>query len=240
MKAILIVLFLITAQLAHTQSYVDSGIRHFNLGEYDEALVDFESVEEIKSMLTESSKAKVHFYTGSIWLSKAEKAGGNTAEQDALQLAYDNLSLAMKLDTDWEDPVKKAFRQLNTLLLSEADSFIKQEKKADGMDEKTSILDRRIDKLLLVKEIGISSLVNLYLGQTNKQAGDIIFNNTTNVLEMQKAQKYYEESLKYYELARYDDPFSKDIIEALLTISTRLGDVDRIAEYEKLMELADG
>lgn len=226
--------------MVYTQSYVDSGIRHFNLGEYDEALVDFESAEEIKSMLTESAKAKIYFYTGLIWLSKAEKSGGNSSEQDFLQLAYDNLSTAMRLDTDWEESVNKAYKQLSTLLMNEADSYIKLEKKADGVDEKTAILDKRIDKLMLVEKLGVSSLVHLYLGQTNKQAGDLIFNSTTNVLEMQKAKKYYEESLKYYELARYDDPFSKEIIEDLLTISKRLGDVDRIAEYEKLMKLSGG
>ena len=157
-----------------------------------------------------------------------------------MQLAYDNLSTAMRLDTDWEESVNKAYKQLSTLLMNEADSYIKLEKKADGVDEKTAILDKRIDKLMLVEKLGVSSLVHLYLGQTNKQAGDLIFNSTTNVLEMQKAKKYYEESLKYYELARYDDPFSKEIIEDLLTISKRLGDVDRIAEYEKLMKLSGG
>ena len=85
MKAILIVLFLITGQLAYTQSYVDSGIRHFSLGEYDEALVDFENADAIKSMITQTAVAKIHYYRGMIWLSKAEKASGNFTEVDPLQ-----------------------------------------------------------------------------------------------------------------------------------------------------------
>ncbi len=240
MKAILIVLFLITAQLAYTQSYVDSGIRHFNLGEYDEALIDFENADEIKSMLTQSAIAKIYYYRGLIWLSKAEKASGNYTEVDPLQLAFSNLTKVLSNDDTWKPQVDEAQIKLSRLLIDEADSYLKLEKKANEVDEKTDLLDKRISYLLLVKELGISSLANLYLGQTNKQAGDVIFNNTTSVTTMQKAKAYYEESLKHYELARYDDPFSKDIIEDLLTISKRLGDVERIAEYEKLLKLAGG
>lgn len=240
MKAILIVLFLITAQLAYTQSYVDSGIRHFSLGEYDEALIDFENADEIKSMLTQSAIAKIYYYRGLIWLSKAEKASGNYTEVDPLQLAFSNLTKVLSNDDTWKPQVDEAHIKLSRLLIDEADSYLKLEKKADEVDEKTDLLDKRISYLLLVKELGISSLANLYLGQTNKQAGDVIFNNTTSVTTMQKAKAYYEESLKHYELARYDDPFSKDIIEDLLTISKRLGDVERIAEYEKLLKLAGG
>lgn len=240
MKAILIVLFLLTAHWSYTQSYVDSGIRHFNVGEYDEALEDFQSADEIKAMLTQSAIAKIYYYRGMIWLSKAEKSSGNYSEIDPLQNAFSNLTVVTRHDDTWKPQVDEAYSRLNRLLIDEADTYLKLEKKATGMEEKTGLLDKRIEYLLLAKELGISSLTNLYLGQTNKQAGDIIFESTTNVTTMLKAKGYYEESLKHYELARYDDPFSKDIIRDLLTISKRLGDVERIAEYEKLLELAGG
>ncbi|WP_370087268.1 hypothetical protein [Ekhidna sp.] len=240
MKAILIVLFLLTALLSYTQSYVDSGIRHFSVGEYDEALEDFESADEIKSMLTQTAIAKIYYYRGMIWLSKAEKSSGNYTEVDPLQMAFSNLTVVLNHDDAWKPQIDEAYTKLSRLLMAEADNYLKLEKKAGTVDEKTNLLDKRISYLLLAKELGVSSLVSLYLGQTNKQAGDIIFESTTNVTTMLKAKGYYEESLKHYELARYDDPFSKDIIRNLLTISKRLGDVERIAEYEKLLELAGG
>ena len=239
MKPVLFALFLTTASMVLSQSYVDSGIRHFNIGEYEEAMVDFDNAIEISQMLTETAKAKIYYYRGMIWLKRAEEGRGN-AEQDPLMLAYDDLSKVLSMDKDFESQIDDAYRTLSGLLMEEADSYTKQVKKADEVFDKLKLLDQRIEYLALVKELGVVSLVDFYLGETNKEAGDLIFESTTNVLEMQKAKGYYEEAIKHLELARYDDPFSKDIIKTLLTLAERLGDVDRIAEYEKLLDLAGG
>ncbi|SNS82763.1 hypothetical protein SAMN05421640_1408 [Ekhidna lutea] len=240
MKLIALVIFLTTAHCIYSQSYVDSGIQHFAKEEYEEAMVDFNNAIDIQDMLTESSKAKIYYYRGMIWLKRAEDSKGNYAEENPVHQAHEDLIKATELDNSWEPHVKDAFVKLNRFLLDEAENYLKLEKKADGIDERTSLLDKRIQYLERAKELEVSSMIDLYLGQTNKQAGDIIFDNTTNVTVMQRAKAYYEAALIHYEIARYDDPFSKDIIEALLTISKRLGDVDRIAEYEKLLELAGG
>ncbi len=222
-----------------SQSYVDSGIRHFNVGEYEEALIDFENAAEIQDMLTEAAKAKIFYYRGLVRLKQAEKAK-SSAEQDFLMLAYADLQQVLSKDKNMELEVSNAYKQLNALLLEEAEDLLKQEKKADEVDQKLSILDRRIEYLVLAKKLEVSSLVDLYLGETNKQAGDIIFERATSVTEMQRAKAYYEEAIKYLEIARYDDPFSKDIIKTLITLAERLGDVDRLAEYQKLLDLAGG
>ncbi|WP_420315717.1 hypothetical protein [Ekhidna sp.] len=237
MRTYLSMILLFTTLTSFSQSYVDSGIRHFNVGEYNEALVDFEKAVELKDMLTEAAKGKLYFYRALVWLEKARKAGN--AEQDHLNLAYADLSIAATKGKSLEVEVNQAFKELNALLIEEADALLKQEKKADQVLLKLSILDKRIEYLTIIKELGISSFTDLNLGETNKLAGDIIFESTTNVLEMQKAKAYYEEALKSYELARYDDPFSKEIISNLLTLAERLMDVDRVEEYQKLMDLAE-
>ncbi|WP_425391893.1 hypothetical protein [Ekhidna sp.] len=239
MKPYLFAFYLITASLVFSQSYVDSGIRHFNVGEYEEALIDFENAAEIQDMLTEAAKAKIFYYRGLVRLKQAEKAK-SSAEQDFLMLAYADLQQVLSKDKNMELEVSNAYKQLNALLLEEAEDLLKQEKKADEVDQKLSILDRRIEYLVLAKKLEVSSLVDLYLGETNKQAGDIIFERATSVTEMQRAKAYYEEAIKYLEIARYDDPFSKDIIKTLITLAERLGDVDRLAEYQKLLDLAGG
>lgn len=239
MKPVLFVLFLTTASLVLSQSYVDSGIRHFNVGEYEEAMVDFDNAIEISQMLTETAKAKIYYYRGLIWLQRAEKSKGN-AEQDPLMLAYIDLSKVLSMDKDYESQINDAYRTLSGLLMEEADAYAKQVKKADELPVKLNLLDKRIEYLNLVKELGVATLVDLYLGLTNKEAGDLIFESTTNVLEMQKAKAYYEEGIKSLELARYDDPFSKDIIKDIITIAERLGDVEKQAEYKKLLDLAGG
>lgn len=239
MKPVLLAFFLITASIVFSQSYVDSGIRHYNVGEYEEAMEDFDNAIGIQQMLTESAKAKIYYYRGLIWLKRADKTAGN-AEQDPLMLAFDDLSKVLSMDKDFESQINDAYRDLSALLMKEADSYQKQVKKADEISEILDLLDRRITYLKLIKKLNVTTLADFYLGETNKQAGDLIFENTTNVQEMQKARVYYEEAIKYLELARYDDPFSKDIIKSLLTLSERLGDVDRVAEYEKLLELAGG
>ena len=78
MRPFACILFFVSALLASSQSYVDSGIRHFMAKEYDEALMDFEEAEKVKVMFTESSVAKIYFYRGLIWLERAEK--GDFAE----------------------------------------------------------------------------------------------------------------------------------------------------------------
>ncbi len=239
MKPVLFVLFLTTASMVLSQSYVDSGIRHFNVGEYEEAMVDFENAIGISQMLTEKAKAKIYFYRGLIWLKRAEKSSDNV-EQDPLMLAYTDLSKVLSMNSDFESQINDAYRTLSGLLMEKADSYSKQVKKADEIPRKLELLDKRIEYLKLVKELGVTTMVDFYLGETNREAGDLIFESTTNVTEMQKAKAYYEEAIKYLELARYDDPFSKDIIRTLLTLAERLGDVDRIAEYEKLLDLAGG
>lgn len=239
MRKLLVVFFLLTTSLLSAQSYVDSGIRHFAVGEYDEALVDFKDAEAILSMITESSKAKLFYYRGMIWLDRAEKSG-DFAEEDPLQLSYDDLTKVLTMDTSWEPQVKKAYGRLSRLILKEADVYTKLAKKEEQLQGQLNLLDTRIQYLHMAKDLEISSMTVLYLGQTNKQAADLIFENSSSVAELQKARGYYEKSLTHYEQARYDDPFSKDIIQDLLTISQRLNDSDRVEEYEKLLQIAGG
>ncbi|MEP1033010.1 hypothetical protein [Ekhidna sp.] len=240
MKQLLVVFFLLYSSLVFTQSYVDLGIRHFAVGEYDEAMIDFKNAEEIVSMITESSKAKLYYYRGMIWLKKAQKSSGKFAEEDPLQLSYQDLTKVTYLDKSWKPHIEEAYDILYSLIAKEADLYLKLEKKEDELNSKLTLLDARINYLEMAKDLEVSSMPVLYLGQTNKQAGDLIFDNSSDLIELQKARKYYEKSLEYYEVARYDDPFSKEIIEDLLTIAKRLGDADRIKEYEKLLQLAGG
>jgi len=129
---------------------------------------------------------------------------------------------------------------LYPLIVSEADAYSKLEKKEDKLSAKLDLLDTRINYLILANKLGTSTAPELYLGLTNKRAGDLIFENSSSFADMQKAKNYYEEALKHFEVARYEDPFSKDIIQDLLTLSSRLADQDRIEEYEELLRLAGG
>lgn len=239
MKPALLVFFLITASCSFSQSYVDSGIRHFNVGEYDEAMVDFDNAVGIEAMLTETAKAKIYYYRGLVWLKRAEKSKGN-AEQDPLMQAYADLTRVLSMDGEMESQINDAYRDLSGLLMEEADDFLKQEKKADELPLKLELLDKRIEYLKLIEELGVSTLAHLYLGETNKQAGDLIFENTRNVQEMQKAGEYYKEAVRYLELARYDDPFNKGVIRTLLELARRLDDAERVKEYTILLDLAGG
>ncbi len=240
MKPLFLIYSLITVSILNAQSYVDSGIRHFAAGDYDEALLSFKDAADIESIITESSQAKLYYYRGMIWLMRAEKSSENNAEGDPLQLSYNDLTRVLAKDDFWKPQIDEAYDRLYSLILDEADSYLKLQKKADERSQKLELLDSRINYLLMAEGLGISALPTLYIAQTNMLAGDLIFDNSTDFQEMQQAKKYYEESLKYYEQARYEDPFSKKIIQDLLTISTRLGDTERIEEYQKLMELAGG
>ena len=240
MKQLLVGLFLLGALALHAQSYVDSGIRHFAVGEYAEALVDFKEAEQIESMITESSKAKMYYYRGMIWLMRAEKSAGKFPESNPVQLSYSDLTKVVTMDPSWKPHIDEAYDKLYPIIMKEADAFLKAEKKEQELDAKLTQLDQRLIYLAMAKELRPSGEPVLNLGQTNKQAGDLIFESSANVSEMQKAKTYYETALTHYEQARYADPFSKAIIQDLLTLSQRLMDVDRIAEYEKLLQLAGG
>ncbi|WP_462248774.1 hypothetical protein [Ekhidna sp.] len=224
----------------YAQSYVDSGIRHYAAGEFEEALIDFKDAADIESMITESSRAKLYFYRGMIWLSRAEKSPNGFPEIDPLKLSYDDLTKVLSMDDSWKAQIDDAYSRLYTLILEEADNYLKQVKKEDELDQKLKLLDSRNGFLDLAVNLDVSAMPVLYLAQTNKQAGDLIFEGSKDFQELQIAKKYYEESLKHFEQARYEDPFSKKIIQDLLTISTRLGDSERIDEYNKLLELAGG
>ena len=240
MRLLFIICLLGASSILYSQSYVDLGIRHFAVREYDEALVDFKEAEKIVSMITESSKAKMYYYRGMIWLIKAEEAAGDFAEENPIQLSYQDLSKVLTMDKSWEPQIKEAYGRLYVLMIDQANSYLKSVKKEDGMEGKISWLDERISYLNMARVLDVSTEVNLFLGQTHKQAGDLYFEVGNSLNELQKAEQYYRESLKYYEQARYDDPFSKEIIEDLLTLSRRLADKERITEYEKLLKLAGG
>lgn len=238
MKPIAFILFFVSALLAGGQSYVDSGIRHFMAKEYDEALVDFAEAEKVKVMFTESSVAKIYFYRGLIWLERAEKR--DFAESDPIRLAYENLSEVAEHDDSWEEQITKAYARLNVLVMEQADAYEKQSKKADGADAKTELLDRRIECLVFAEKLGVNSSISALLGETNKEAGDIIFENAADLEAMTKAKKYYEEAIRHYEIARYDDPFNKSTINTILELARKLDDAEKVKEYTLLLDLAGG
>ncbi len=240
MKQLLVVISFLGVTALHSQSYVDLGIRHFAVGEYEEALIDFKEAEQIESMITESAKAKMYYYRGMIWLMRAEKSSDDFAEQDPLRLSVEYLSKVNKMDNSWAPQIVEAYDRLYPLLIKEADSYLKFEKKEEELSAKVNFLDERIVYLTMAQDLDVSSTPVLYLGQTNKRIGDLIFEGSSNVIELQKAKTYYETALQHYEQARYEDPFSKEIIQDLLTISKRLMDADRIEEYNKLLQLAGG
>lgn len=240
MKQLSVVLFLLVFSSLHGQSYVDSGIRHFAVGEYEEALIDFKEAEQIESMITESSKAKMYYYRGMIWLMRAEKSSREYAEEDPLSLSFQYLIKVNSMDDSWGPQIEEAYERLLPLIIKEADAYLKYEKKEEELNTRLGFLDERLRFLTMAKDLERSSSAVLSLGQTNKQAGDLIFQSSSNVIELQKAKAYYEAALIYYEQARYEDPFSKEIIQDLLNLSKRLMDVDRIAEYERLLQLAGG
>jgi sugar diacid utilization regulator len=90
------------------------------------------------------------------------------------------------------------------------------------------------------KELNINSEVNLLLAQAHKEIGDFHFEVASDLTALQQVKESYEIAIKYYEIARYDDPFSKEIIEDLLDLSMRLDDQTRVEEYEELLKLAGG
>lgn len=238
MRTILLSICFLLAIAGYSQSYVDSGIRHFNVKEYDEALVDFDEAEKVKVMFTESSIAKIYYYRGMIWVERAEER--NNAEEDPILRAYENLSEVSKHDDSWDESIEKAYRRLNAKVMEEVESYEKLLKKADGVEEKIGMLDQQIERLKFAEKLNVSSLINSMLGEANKRAGDIIFEDATDTESMNKAKEYYTEAIKYFEIARYDDPFNKDTINTILELARKLGDAEKLKEYTLLLDLAGG
>lgn len=226
--------------LAGGQSYVDSGILKYHSYKYNEALEDFKEAYEMRQMFTNSSVAKVFYYRG---LTRFEliKSGKANAEADiTLENVCMDLKNAILYDPDLSDQVENTNKDLYIILITEADKSSKQVRKENLFAQKIALLTDKMEYLNLARQLDVNSEINLLLGQAHKEIGDFHFEVAEDLAMLQLVKASYEEAIKYYEIARYDDPFSKAIIEDLLELSKRLDDQARVEEYEGLLKLAGG
>ena len=223
--------------LSYSQSYVDSGIRHYDAKEYKEALVDFNEAENAKSLFTSKAVSKLYFYKAmSLYhLTDVEKEAIGT-----VLAIHQYFEKSLSLDSTWFSQIDQVETSVTTSLIERADGVLKLASRAKEKEEKINGLKRFIDILKLAEEVKLIPEVELKLAGGYERLGDVYFEDSSNVASLRKAGEYYAQAIKYYEVARYNDPFSKSIIETLLVLSKRMDDPERVKEYSDLMALAGG
>lgn len=237
MKTFLSTLFCAVTLFAHSQSYIDSGVRHYDAGEFSEALVDFNEAENVKSLFTSSAMAKLYFYKA---MTLYEITDVSREAIGSILAINQNFDKSLQLDSTWFEQINDTQTQLVGSLIGRGDLIFKQASKAKERLVKIDNLKAYLDVLKLAEEISLTPKVELKLAEGYFMMGDVYFEDSSNVASLQKAAQYYEQAIKYYEIARYNDPFSKSIIESLLTLSKRMDDPERVKEYSELLSLAGG
>lgn len=238
MKASFAILFLVFTYSIQAQSYVDSGIRHYIANEYEEALVDFEEADKLTSLFTEFAISKLHFYRG---MSLYKIYGADPKlEMDMIRSIVEDLTKAVSIDSSWNTTAKDVFDAMYTRTLDRSEQLMKQARKLKEREERVAQTNEYIDVLQFAFEIRKDPKVELMTAEAYHEIGDLYFEDSNNVMSLQKAGANYQKAIEFYEIARYDDPFSKEIINALLELSQRMDDPNRVEEYTGLLKLAGG
>lgn len=220
------------------QSYIDSGIRHYKAKEFKEALVDFKEAENLKVMFTSSAVGKLQYYRGlTIW--ELNRGNDEIGEEEVNQILTD-FHKAEKLDSSRSEAIELVIDQLYDLVYESSNSIGKKAGKEKSIDAKSQLLSKYVDRLLLCESVKKSEAVELNLAKAYHDFGDLYFQRAEDIIDVQIAEEKYKMAIDYYEIARYNDPYSKEIISALLTLSERMDDPERVKEYTKLLELAGG
>lgn len=237
MRVFVVVLLFFTYQFSWSQSYIDSGIRHYNADEFKEALIDFEEAEKVKSMFTVNAISKLQIYRAkTLW--QLNKSNEKISDEIIDQLVMD-LSSAVAADSMYSTDANAIINDLYILVKSQAEDLYKKAGKEKDVWTRIGILDDYISRLFKVQEIKNTDEVELAIAKAHHEIGDIYFAEE-DIMFLSKAGEYYQSAIEHYEIARYNDPYSKDIIKSLLDLSKKMDDPERVEEYAKLLELAGG
>lgn len=226
--------------ITKAQSYVDSGIQKYQVGEFEEAITFFNKGYELRDALPAASLARIFLYRGMCKLELLKSDGESTQAGITVENIYSDINNSEKYENVWPAKLEETKSDLYELAIDYADIMSKLARKENDFIKKSALYNDRIKFLKIASDLSPTSNINQLVGQTHKDIGDLYFESTEDLSKLQIAKQNYEEAIKYFEIARYDDPFSKEIIEALLELSKRLLDQERIDEYKKLLELAGG
>ncbi|GAB4246704.1 MAG: hypothetical protein Tsb0034_25700 [Ekhidna sp.] len=206
--------------------------------EYAEGLADIAEAEKAKSLFTPLAISKMHFYKGMLLFKMGdfESAVDETTANEIML----NFSKALELDSSWSSATKEVLHELHLAAMKQAASALKQARKVDEDSEVETLLNAYIAQLSLAERLEYHPDIELKKAEAYHELGDLYFKGEKTLGNMRKAADYFQKAIHEYELARYNDPFSKDIIKDLLLLSQRMDDVERIQEYSQLLELAGG
>ena len=238
MKALFVICLMANVLFVDAQSYVDSGIRHYIAEEYEEALVDFDEAVSLKSLFTEFAVSKLHFYRGMSLYQIHE--GKTTLDLEMIEEIYGDLYVALDIDSSWMETADDVLEAIYIETLEIAGGELKTARKEKEIEARVNQTNGYIDILQTGFKIKKVAEVELLIAQAYHEIGDLYFEDSNNVASLQKAGANFGKAIEYYEMARYDDPFSKGIIKSLLTLSKRMDDPQRVEEYSKLLALAGG
>lgn len=238
MKALIVICLMANVLFVDAQSYVDSGIRHYIAEEYEEALVDFNEAVSLKSLFTEFAVSKLHFYRGMSLYQIHE--GKPTLDLDMIKEINGDLQTSLEIDSSWYETADDVIDAIYNETLEIAEVQLKKARKEKELDARVDQTNGYIDILQTGFEIKKVAEVELLIAEAYHEIGDLYFEDSNNVASLQKAGANFGKAIEYYEMARYDDPFSKEIIKSLLTLSKRMDDPQRVEEYSKLLALAGG
>lgn len=238
MRAGIFLLLIAFTFTTFSQSYVNAGIQHYNLGQFEEANADFIEAEQMKKAFTPSAIGMLHFYQAMTNYKMTDI--GSLRIQDVKSILSD-FQQAVKIDSaHWYQESKEVRQMLAAEVNNRASRQLKYLRKIADTENRVAKSLYYIELLELVKELNQGAQVERLMASAYHEMGDWYFDGAVDVSAMQLAGRYYSKAIQHYELARYDDPFSKDILKALLTLSERMDDPSRTAEYTKLLGLARG
>ena len=219
-----------------SQSYVSSGIRHFEAKEYAAALEDFQEAEKIKDVFTKDAIGRLYFYLG---MTNYQLLASDQPE-DQIMVVHDYLNRAINIDSSWSDQSSEVFADLASGIIKRADSQYKKASKTKDEQAKIAGLTEYIRLLTLSLQFRADGEVELLEALAYQQLGDVYFQKTDDIIALDRAGAHYKKAIELYEIARYNDPYSKDIIRSILELAIRIDDPQRVEEYTKLLKLAGG
>lgn len=238
MKALLPLFFVLICSFTWSQSIIDSGVRNYNQKNYREALKNLYEAEQMAAVFTEEAIAKLRFYKSqTLWKLNSSE---NDLIEDLVRDIVEGLRHASATNADWSLLANETYSEMRNVLTNQAERINKAANKQKELDEKIRLKRTYVAKLELVEYIQPSASNELIIAETLHEIGDLYFEAEGEALVMNLASEYYSKALKAYELARYNDPYSKPLIKAVLKIARRTGDAERVKEYTKLLELAGG
>jgi len=235
MKVIISIICCFTLFKTYAQSYLGLGIQHYDAREYEEALLDFNDAEKAKSLFTDKAVSKLYFYKA---MTLYHLTDIGQASSDSVLTIHQYFNKSLTLDSAWYPQINETERIIVGILIAKAEIIYKKVSKAKVREDRINGLKRFLAILNLAERLMLTPDIELKLAQGYEDLGDVYFEDSSNLSSLRKAGEYYPQAIKYYELARYNDPFSKSIIERLLMLSKRMDDPERVKEYTDLMTLA--